>query len=77
MPIFVLFLSIGVLFDGNFSLWVSLPTNLAFSTFCLSEEMKDKCIASIQKQIIMNIINWWRKSDPQTHIGFTLKLFVL
>ena len=24
--------------------------------------MKDKCIAIIQKQIIMKIINWWRES---------------
>ena len=27
-----------------------------FNTFCLSEEMKDKFIAIIQKQIIMKII---------------------
>ena len=32
-----------------------------FNTFCLSEEMKDKCIAIIQKQIIMKIIIWWQE----------------
>ena len=36
----------------------ALTTNLAciFNTFCLSDEMKDRCIAIIQKQIIMKII---------------------
>ena len=29
-----------------------------FNTFCLCQEMKDKCIAIIQKQIIMEIIIW-------------------
>ena len=42
----------------------ALTTNLAyfFNFFCLSEEMKDKCIASIQKQIIMKTIIWRRES---------------
>ena len=31
-------------------------THLFLNTFCLSEEMKDKCIAIIQRQIIMKII---------------------
>ena len=36
----------------------ALSTNLAyfFNTFYLSEEMKDKCIVIIQKQIAMKII---------------------
>ena len=29
-----------------------------FNTFCLSEEMKDKCNAIIQKQIMKIIISW-------------------
>ena len=29
---------------------------------CLSEEIKDDCIAIIQKQIIMKIIIWWQES---------------
>ena len=32
------------------------------NTFVLSKEMKDKCIAIIQKQIIIKIIIWWRES---------------
>ena len=34
-----------------------------FNTFCLSEEMKDKCIAIIQKQITTKIFIWWRGSN--------------
>ena len=35
----------------------ALATNLAyfFNTLCFSEQIKDKCIAIIQKQIIMKI----------------------
>ena len=32
-------------------------------TLCLSEEMKDKYIAIIQKQINMKIIIWWREPE--------------
>ena len=34
----------------------SFVAEVTFTTFCLSEEMRDKCIAIIQKQIIMKII---------------------
>ena len=45
----------------------ALTTSLAhvcfFNTFCLLEEMKNKYIAIIHKQIIMKIIIiWWRES---------------
>ena len=38
------------------ALTTSLAYTYFFNTFCLSEEMKNKCIAIIQKQIIMKII---------------------
>ena len=35
---------------------------IIYYTSCLSEELKDKCITIIQKQIIMKISIWWRES---------------
>ena len=38
------------------TLTTAMTTVYFFNTFCLSEEMKDKCIAIIQKIIIMKTI---------------------
>ena len=48
------------------TLTTALATVYFFNTFCLWEEMKDKCIVIIQKQIIMKSIIWWRDSSSVT-----------
>ena len=48
-----------------------LITILACISICLSEEMKDKCIAIIQKCIIAKIIIWWQESRLLTLLGKT------
>ena len=44
------------------TLSTALTTVYFFNNFCLSEEMKDKCIVINQKQIIMKIVIWWQES---------------
>ena len=44
------------------TLTTALATVYFFNNFCLSEEMKGKCIVINQKQIIMKIIIWWQES---------------
>ena len=49
----------------------ALITILACISICLSEEMKDKCIAIIQKWVIAKIIIWWQESRLLTLLGKT------
>ena len=46
----------------NLYIYIYIYMYIIYYTSCLSEELKDKCITIIQKQIIMKISIWWRES---------------
>ena len=91
MPIFVLFVSAGVLFDGAFSLWVSLDTLMAFDNFVMWN-VKVKYILKVysvhytsRKNTDAKNISFGQNKRvqicplflPSTHHSFTFNLGVL